>query len=527
MKPQIKTFIFGLLLLSTVIILGLGPVSADNINWVGTPGDDTDIELGTPNDDTISQDGLGGDDTLFIAGGDGNDQINQNGGDGNDQISIKGGFGDDQITQDGGNGNDVINLQGGDGYDQIKQNGGPGDDVLVTVGDDGNDVISVLGGDGNDQIKVDPGLGDDQTTVEAGPGNDEITYSIIEGNDVANINGGPGYDILTINQGFNEFTLFNGDNLIYTTGNPATVITINNIEHVKVIFAGGTEIFDYFPQTEPVQTVTITSPADRSKIKSIPQITANTNPDVGVVRVDFEVKNSADNVVATDSDTNGADGWSYNWNPTDLPTGDYTITATAYDNLGKIGTHQINVQLEADLYANPSFNTVSLIVGQNVVVTFKIGNNGPGKGTDILFAYSIPANMEFLMARTDPADQGTLSYDSITRILTWNMGDVLVGDPYLYVTQRPLSAGEFIINYGFSSTSTLGLNTATMIASAVVNTPATSSDTSSQQYAKAATTTKATIRTVPLQKTGLPLGAGILAILMTLAGLFSSRKGKI
>jgi len=221
-----------------------GQVSAADINQVGTPGDDTQMAIGTPDDDNYTREGLGGDDTQYASGAAGNDIITQNGGDDNDRIISVGGSGTDHITQNGGNGNDVMTADVGSDNDQINQNGGAGNDDIFVNGGPGNDNISILGGDGDDKIRADGDQGHDQITINAGNGNDEITYDMSSGNDVANIIGGLGRDTLTINAGILDFTLFNGSTRIYTAGNPTTVITISNIEHVIVIDTGGTTLFE-------------------------------------------------------------------------------------------------------------------------------------------------------------------------------------------------------------------------------------------------------------------------------------------
>ena len=43
-------------------------------------------------------------------------------------------------------------------------------------------------------------------------------------------------------------------------------------------------------------------------------------------------------------------------------------------------------------------------------------------------------------------DQGTWTYNETTRTLTWTLGDVAVGDPYLWLNLNILSTGSFNIN---------------------------------------------------------------------------------
>lgn len=272
-------------------------------------------------------------------------------------------------------------------------------------------------------------------------------------------------------------------------------------------------------------TVTITNPANNINISGATTVTATANDNVEVTQVVFTTSNGQ-----TYTDNTTADGWHYNWDPTNLATGDYTITATAYDAGGNNGTNQITLHILADIYASVTFSTTNLVVGEDIVSTVKIGNNGPGKGTDIVLTYTLPEGMELMNIRTDPLNQGTVKYNATTRTLKWTIGDVLIGDYYLYVTQRPLWAGNFTSMYGFSSTSTRGLTNTNLASGSVSVTPLRTDDTGSynSEIANAASTTQKeeTDNKVPLQNTGLPLGTAILAMLMIASGLFKSRREK-
>ncbi|WP_048190451.1 hypothetical protein [Methanobacterium sp. SMA-27] len=104
------------------------------------------------------------------------------------------------------------------------------------------------------------------------------------------------------------------------------------------------------------------------------------------------------------------------------------------------------------------------------------------------------------------------SYNAATRKLTWNLGDVKVGDPILKLNVKALRAGTFLISSKLVS-----------------------STTSRQQVIVSAVTVKAhkkahnkvklhSGKTVPMQKTGVPIGALILAGLMILGGILLPKK---
>jgi hypothetical protein len=84
--------------------------------------------------------------------------------------------------------------------------------------------------------------------------------------------------------------------------------------------------------TPPV--VTVSSPADGATVSgsSVP-VQASASDDVGVTRVQF-----FDGATSIGTDTNGADGWSINWNTTTVPNGSHTLRATATDTIGQTGT---------------------------------------------------------------------------------------------------------------------------------------------------------------------------------------------
>ncbi|MCE5213639.1 MAG: Ig-like domain-containing protein [Methanobacterium sp.] len=88
-------------------------------------------------------------------------------------------------------------------------------------------------------------------------------------------------------------------------------------------------------------TIDITNPVDGNYVNGIVDISTNPYDDAGVNYVEFYIDG-----VYYDSDWSGFDGWTYSWDTTGLPSGPYTITATAYDNLGHSSTDSINVYVD-------------------------------------------------------------------------------------------------------------------------------------------------------------------------------------
>jgi uncharacterized repeat protein (TIGR01451 family) len=153
---------------------------------------------------------------------------------------------------------------------------------------------------------------------------------------------------------------------------------------------------------------------------------------------------------------------------------------------------------QADLYVNTGVNNKNPKIGDIIKITFKIGNKGPDEAYNTIFKYVIPKGLKYLNAIVD---MGTVSYDSTTRTITWNLGNVSVGDPYLYLYLQVLKAGTYKIQPSVS-TLTYDPKLSSSISTIIINAQPKSGSTGS--------------KTVGMQNTGLPLGMLVLAILMVL-----------
>ncbi len=165
---------------------------------------------------------------------------------------------------------------------------------------------------------------------------------------------------------------------------------------------------------------------------------------------------------------------------------------------------------KAELYIISSIDKSNIQLGETFTVTFKLGNKGPNTAKHVLVSIPIPDGLEFV---TTSLDQGTWNYDPSTKTFTWDLGDVEVGDPYLYMILKAIRIGNYVIT-PIVSTSTYDPNlNSSIIPINIEVIPVNKS-------------VKDTGKTIRMQKTGLPLAALLLAILVILAGL-SSRKIKI
>ncbi|MDO9627291.1 MAG: hypothetical protein Q7I96_06685, partial [Methanobacteriaceae archaeon] len=125
----------------------------------------------------------------------------------------------------------------------------------------------------------------------------------------------------------------------------------------------------------------------------------------------------------------------------------------------------------------------------------------------------VPEGLEF--AGTN-VDVGTYTYNPTTRTITWNIGDVPVGDPYMWLSLKILRAGSFLINPQLStSTYDPTLNTDTQ--SLTIHASAATNNNTNN-------TINASNNTVTMQHTGMPLMALILALFMVIGGMISSKK---
>ncbi len=155
-------------------------------------------------------------------------------------------------------------------------------------------------------------------------------------------------------------------------------------------------------------------------------------------------------------------------------------------------------------------------LGENFTVTIKVGNKGPDVAKDVIINIPIPKAFQFVTATVD---QGTWSYDESTRILTWNMGNVLVGDPYLYLTLKPIKIGTHLVNRLLTSDNLnpeINSNT-TLMAINVIERGSQNGNSSNQINGQ----------TIPMQKTGAHLTLLVLSLLAIIGGFASKvNKGK-
>jgi uncharacterized repeat protein (TIGR01451 family) len=159
-----------------------------------------------------------------------------------------------------------------------------------------------------------------------------------------------------------------------------------------------------------------------------------------------------------------------------------------------------------DLYINSWASKNNPYVGETITLTFKVGNNGPDTARNVVFTLPIPEGMEFVYVNVE---QGTATYDPVTRTITWILGDVEVGDPTAWVRVKVLESGTFVFRPNLT-TDTYDPNLESNIQSVTINAQTVPGVVNGQ--------------TVGMQSTGIPIAQLLLAVLMVLGGLFAAKR---
>ena len=172
----------------------------------------------------------------------------------------------------------------------------------------------------------------------------------------------------------------------------------------------------------------------------------------------------------------------------------------------------VTINPKSSLYLTITPSKNNPMVGETVIYTLKVGNKGPNTAENVVMTYTIPEGLEFAGAQVDV---GTYTYDPTTRTITWNIGDVPVGDPYMWLSLKVTSAGRYLINPTLSTSTydpTINTNTQRL----TVNAAATPNNNNN--------TVNAATNTVTMQETGMPLVSLVLAILMIAGGIIGTKK---
>jgi autotransporter family porin len=207
-----------------------------------------------------------------------------------------------------------------------------------------------------------------------------------------------------------------------------------------------------------------------------------------------------------------------------LAPGSYTILASfAADshNSGSSNTGMLNVLPSPTGVSHLTITrkVQSIIhLGEKFVITIKIGNKGPDIAKNVVIKFTIPKGIDFITASVD---QGTWNYNKGTRVFTWNLGDVAVGDPYLYLTLKANKLGKYQLKH-LLTTKTFDPNlirNQMIPLSIVITTPGDNNGNNDNE-----SPVNVEGKTIGMQKTGLPIAGLIIAILALFGGLASTKR---
>src|SRR5690606_39030618 len=99
----------------------------------------------------------------------------------------------------------------------------------------------------------------------------------------------------------------------------------------------------------------------------------------------------------------------------------------------------------ADLYIVITSNKNNPTVGQTFTLTYKLGNNGPDKATNVTITIPIPEG--FHISRIS----GDGTWKIVGNNIIWTFDQVKVGDPYLYITGWTTAPGEYLFTASINS----------------------------------------------------------------------------
>ena len=156
---------------------------------------------------------------------------------------------------------------------------------------------------------------------------------------------------------------------------------------------------------------------------------------------------------------------------------------------------------KSQLYIKITSNNNKPKTGETFKLTYKIGNNGPDPAKNITI--TIPLPKKFVL--TNITGDGSWVYNTHSNTITWTLKTVPVGDQYLYISGKFMEPGNYIFGSSIAPEK-LQINV-TNIKPAHNN-----------------TTPEVNPATIPLQKTGIPIGGLIIGVLSLFGGIIITQK---
>jgi len=168
-------------------------------------------------------------------------------------------------------------------------------------------------------------------------------------------------------------------------------------------------------------------------------------------------------------------------------------------------TEQTNATIyvpKADLYIQITSDKNNPQVGETFTLTYKLGNNGPDDATNVSITIPLPDSFVILKI------EGDGDWIINGNIIIWTLGNVTVGDPYLYISGRTTSPGTYQFNASIAS-ETFSINSRGVISLSLNALPQVNAATSN---------------TVGMQNTGMSLVKIVFTLLMVFCGFIGIRK---
>jgi len=167
----------------------------------------------------------------------------------------------------------------------------------------------------------------------------------------------------------------------------------------------------------------------------------------------------------------------------------------------------------SQLYLQVTSSNNNPTLGEVITLTFKVGNRALDDALGTVFQWYLPAGLELVGNPWSDTDRQPV-YDPLTRTITWYLGSVPYGDPYLWANVRTLTTGAITIQ-AYLQTLTYNPDIEENPLVITVN---------AQSQPGTITQALTTVKIVGMQSTGIPLSGIILALLFLMGGLITTRR---
>lgn len=102
----------------------------------------------------------------------------------------------------------------------------------------------------------------------------------------------------------------------------------------------------------------------------------------------------------------------------------YSASLNGTDSQDSITVTNLLYVPQSELYVTVTSDRSGVKVGDEVVITYNVFNNGPDNAKNTIFRYTIPESLQFISADVTTGD---FNYNPSNREITWNLGSIPVG----------------------------------------------------------------------------------------------------